>query len=455
VTATASHCRGRDGARRGRVFWSIVALGLLTGSAWQYALAARARPSAVELVACQLLAGALYLLAVVAVLRSPRGPSWRAVLFVGLVARLILLPTTPLFDDDIYRYLWEGKVLAHGLNPFLYPPLAEELVFLRDANWTRVGYPQISTIYPPLAQYLFALCYLLGARSVVALKAVFVLFDLGNMLLLGRLLGLLKRPRRWALIYAWSPLAMKEFANSGHLEPVMLFLLLGAVWLWLRSPRASWWGLSFGAALSVKPVPLLLAPLFWRVGGGRPLAWGLALFAALYLPFAGAGRLLLSGTAAYARYWTFNPSAFALFAWLQSALHTGLPLARAAAALLVGGYALYAARRADPADPSRVMRTMRNVLAVCLLLSPAADPWYVCWLLPFLCFAPSPGLLLLSVTCNLSYLYYAHRTFPAWIPLLEYLPVYGLLAVELFAARGRGALAVPEAGRAALTVGQE
>ncbi len=412
-----------------RLFWACSGGLLLLTSGLLRAIAQAPAPSAYQFVLLELLAGVVYLVAVWRSQRDSAALSWWYVLVIGIGCRLLLLTAPVLFDDDIHRYLWDGNVLAHGVNPYRYPPLAEQLWTLRDENWARIGYPQIRTIYPPMAQCLFAGAWLFGLRTIVLLKCLFFLFDVANMLLISLLLRRLQRPVCWALIYAWSPLASKEFANSGHLEPVLLFfMLLLLICLTREKGGLLAAGTCWGLAILTKFIPLLWAPLLWRVGRWRVILPALLVIGVLYLPFLSAGRNLFSGVGMYSRYWTFNYGAFGLLSALQHALLPGLaqlplnPL-RGLVTVIMIGYALFAAKQCRLSDPLNVLAAAGNTLAVCLLLSPTIDPWYVCWLLPFLCFTLNPGLLLWTVTCLLSYLYYAHGTFPVWIPLAEYLPV--------------------------------
>lgn len=397
---------------------------LVTLTACLGLIARQQQPSPPLFVASQTLSACVYLFATYLVVAKAHKVSFEWLLVVAVICRLILLPSQPLFDNDIYRYLWDGKVLANGVNPFLYPPSSPELAPLRDGHWPLIGYPDVRTIYPPLAQVVFGLSSTLGLRTPLGLKSLIFLFDVANILLIAGLLRRLGQPESWAIVYAWSPLAIKEFANSGHIEPVMIFLVLLALWFWLggRSEPVLG-GICFGAAVLVKLIPILLLPAAWRLGRWKSVAAATLVIAAVYLPFASAGPMLFQGAAVYSKCWTFNYSSFGL---LSLVFHNP-GLARAAAMLLVAGYSIWATRRLTLNDPIGVVRIVRNVLAVCLLLSPTVDPWYVCWLLPFLCIAPSTGLLLFTVTCNLSYLYYAHNTYPVWIPMLEYAPVYVLL----------------------------
>ena len=428
-----------------RISWGVLGGLLLCASAWLGLLARAPAPAASRFVLLELLAGGVYLCAVWHCHRYPAAPALWYILLIGIACRLLVLTTPVLFDDDIHRYLWDGSVLAHGMNPYRYPPLADELWRLRDANWARIGYPRIRTIYPPLAECLFAAAWLLGLRTIVLLKSFFLLFDLANMLLIVRMLRRWQLPVAWVVIYAWSPLAVKEFANSGHLEPVLLCLLLLTL---AYLPRAridgTAAGVLWGLAILTKFVPLVWAPLLWRAGRRRVILPALLVIGAGYLPFLGAGDRLFSGAAMYGRYWTFNAGIFALLSSLQQAWLPGLtqlpvnPL-RGLMALLTIGYAVYAARSCRLDNPRALMATCGNILAVCLLLSPTVDPWYLCWLLPFLCFTPNPGLLLWTVTGMLSYCYYIQQTFSVWIPLAEYLPVAGVLGYTAIIARRRHA----------------
>ena len=422
-------------------FWGLAAAALILCSVWQHVIAADSDPAARTFVISQFVAGFVFVAAVYVALKRSDTVSLAYVLVVGIACRLILLPSAPLFDDHIHRCLWDGRVLSHGVNPYVHPPGADELAYLRDSNWAQVDYPETPTVYPPLAQLVFGLSYTIGVRSIVGLKSIFFLFDVANMLLIAALLRHLRLPTCWTLVYAWSPLAAKEFANSGHVEPVMLFFLLLAFYFWLRTgPSRTWAGIAFGAATAVKFVPTLLLPIAWRLGRWRSIACAAAAVAALYLPFAGAGRHIFTGAGAYAQHWTFNDGAFALLCKLQSAIFPdaaslGISPARLLAALAVGAFAVWAAIKLKENDRVGAIAGSRNVIAVCLMLMPAVDPWYVCWLLPFMCAVPSVGLLLFTVTCNLSYLYYADNSFPVWIPLMEYVPVYLILLAEFLPRR--------------------
>jgi len=232
----------------------------------------------------------------------------------SVLFRVTLLWTDPVAEIDIYRYLWDGQVLSHGVDPFRYSPAQvlavahgesvpddlAELVALRDASpeleeiLRRVHYGQLPTIYPPTSQAVFALASWMTPDDasifcrMVVFKGWFVAFDLATFLLVLLLLQQVGRPVAWSLAYGWCPLLIKEVANSGHLDAVALFFTTLAVYLVIRaafgrnrSPEArppkpvhghwtwilAWLFLSL--AIGGKIYPVVLVPLFFVIDGRR------------------------------------------------------------------------------------------------------------------------------------------------------------------------------------------
>src|SRR5205814_4269447 len=150
----------------------------------------------------------------------------------ALVFRLALVPTQPLLSDDVYRYVWDGRVQAAGINPYRFVPADDALAPLRDAE----VYPKINrrdyarTIYPPAAQAFFLVTHVVAGDGVVRMKLAAVAID---MLSIGLLVALLRRrrldPARVA-VYAWHPLVVWEFGHSGHVDALAVMLLVGALY---------------------------------------------------------------------------------------------------------------------------------------------------------------------------------------------------------------------------------
>ena len=213
-----------------------------------------------------------------ACLRRSGGRHVLLVVVLGATALRLaaLTPVVPL-SDDLYRYAWDGKVQASGTDPYRYPPTAPELAGLRD-DWlfpddaecerrgkdpgcTIINRPGVRTIYPPVAQGWFLLGHTLGASELEDLgwELFALLADVATMVLLWRVLLRVGRDPRWVAVYAWSPVAVLEAVQNGHVDGLAALLVVVAIALHGRRP--GWSGAALGAAAMVKLYPALLLPV--------------------------------------------------------------------------------------------------------------------------------------------------------------------------------------------------
>jgi hypothetical protein len=330
------------------------------------------------------------------VIRLPRYRALPAagllVLAVALAARAALLPVTPTLSDDLYRYLWEGRVLVAGGDPYHQAPNDPHLQNLRDAKiWPRVNHPELATIYPPAAEAGFALVARVSP-TVPAMKTWVLLHDLGTVAVLLLFCSRLGLGAASALVYAWNPLVLVEYAGNGHNEPTALLFLVLAVALAERRPILS--GLALATGTLIKLAPIVALPFLLRRWGGRGLAACLALLVpglALYLMMT---RGESSGLGAYLGSWRNNALIFDLIErasgrfWVARAVEI---------AGVVAVLAFAWVRRRSSAQGTR------DVLRAGLLLGPVMHPWYLGWVLVFEPFAPSLPWLLLALTSTLNY----------------------------------------------------
>ncbi len=369
----------------------------------------------------------------------------------GAVMRAVLLPLPPHYSDDVWRYLWDGWVQLQGVNPYAHAPADPVLEPLRTAWHALVNHPEIPTIYPPGAQLAFLALATLGP-SLLLTKLAWISADLGVAVVLDRLT---RRPSGVAspalLLWLWSPLVIVEVAWSAHLEPLGIFPMMGAVWLFRRastppagrapgdreatrtgepgSGRISVVSLGalVGVGAAVKLAPLAALPALWRRRGALPPLAAAAALLLLAVPYLGAGPAALTeGLRTYAARWSFHPGLFRL---LEAALGDGA--ARAAAAAAVAGISLWAAAGRWSLD-----RALLWTIGAALLLSPTLHPWYVLWILPLAALRGSRSWVLLSGTAFLAYagLDAFHATGrwpqPGWLAILIHGPVLVGLALE-------------------------
>jgi len=370
------------------------------------------RPAAV--VVAVVAALAVYAAAAILVVRGRASLgrwAFATVLVFAVAARLALAVHPPALSDDIYRYVWDGRVQAAGINPYRYPPQSPALAQLRDSRiYEGVNRKFAPTIYPPVAQAVFRTSYAAKPDSVRWTKLVFVGVDAIGIVLLGLLLRRHGRRPELALLYAWHPLALVEVGHSGHVDVVAVTLLLGSLLLSIRGrPLAA--GVALAGAALVKFYALVALPAL--VAGARRRA-ALVVAAAgatavlAYLPFLEVGTKVLGYLPGYLEEEGFDSGARfyplvllgldgqAAASAYQLLAFTGL----AGLALLV-----WRGRGSEPQG------TLLLLVALLLLATPAY-PWYALLPLALLPFAGPRLLLVGSVLAATSFLLYVHLKAP-------------------------------------------
>jgi alpha-1,6-mannosyltransferase len=366
------------------------------------------------------------------------------ILTVAALMRAVVVLAPPYLSNDIYRYVWDGRVQAAGINPYRYVPVDPHLAPLRDAeifpNINRNNYAR--TIYPPAAEALFLAITRVSA-SLTWMKASMVALEIGAIVLLLRLLLLGALPPERILLYAWHPLTVWEFAGSGHIDAAIVALV--ALALWARRREAAWLtGLILGGAVLVKLFPIVLLPALTRRWDWRMPAAVMVVVVLGYLPYLGAGTAVFGFLPGYVAEEGLNTGA-GFYIW--NLLSADLPLAELGvlpylvlAAVIL---ALLAIRIVVSPDGSSRYAAHAATLAFAftVLLSPHY-PWYFAWTATFLCFVPHAPLLYLSVTSFLLYLPPPETSFiPTGHTLLVesaiYLPSAALALLELWRSRAR------------------
>jgi hypothetical protein len=358
----------------------------------------------------------------------------------------LLLFTRPTLSDDMYRYVWDGRVQGQGISPYRYPPDAAELEGLRDPDiWPQINRKSAVTIYPPAAQMAFALLWHLAPDSfrwfqlAVALGAL-----LAGVLLVG-LLRDLGRPTARAVIYLWAPLLIFETAHSAHVDGLVLPLLVGAWWARVRQ-RDALTGLLLGVATGIKLYPAILLPALWRPRDQRgrwtmPAAFVLAL-AASYGPYLfGNGRQVLGFLPEYFGE-RFNMGLAGLL--LPLFRRWGLDPDPALLLLTIGslaGLSLWMVLK-PAADGEVAVRRSIWLIGAFTLLTQNLFSWYMLWVLPLAAIFLQPGRLLglradawtgwwlFCGLVGLSYSFFIRWRPVPWAIWVQYLPLYLLLALE-------------------------
>jgi alpha-1,6-mannosyltransferase len=338
---------------------------------------------------------------------------------IGLVARAILLPTSPTLSTDAYRYVWDARVAAAGIDPYAYPPAALELIGFRDSRI----YPQLNhltwhSVYPPPAQTFFRAVYRIAPDSVAAMKAALGIAELVALAALALLLRVLDLPAGRLVIYAWNPLLLVEIWGSGHLDAVVLAAVAVAALASARR-RDTLAAAVLGVGALIKLYPAIL---FVLLPGRRraPVIGAFAgVIAAGVIATGGPGRWPAAAIGRYVRDEYFNPGLVRSFV-----NEPMLALAITTAWVIVFAWRGGAAHLAERAAP---------LVTGFIALAPNVFPWYAVWLVPLLAVTPSVPLIVFTGSVAFAYAFFLFEPWalPWWARLIEVAPLGFAVAREL------------------------
>jgi alpha-1,6-mannosyltransferase len=364
-------------------------------------------------------AGVAYLLAMREFYSTPEF-SKRVIVFglaLSALWHIQFLRMPPGLDDDIHRYLWDGRVQRLGYNPYIVIPNDPALIGLHVPETRTLNNPEVPSPYPAGAQLFFRAVTSIH-ESTFALKVAFVLCDFAIVFVLLYILRRTGQADHWVLAYAWHPLLAIEVAGSGHVDIVGVLLLLVSMASLMRRWRAVA-AISFGLAVSVKLLPIVLLPLYWRRIRIRDAALATIVVGLLYAPFLNHGRIPIGSLGTYVHRFRFNDPVFATLERV-AAPQIVAGLAVLAGFLTAFGVGIRRKFKEASSDPSAWP------MAAALWCAPVVYPWYLLWLLPFI--RPISALPLMVWTLSIIPTYYVWHlrsvgqpwVVPDWILLLEY-----------------------------------
>ncbi|NQY98727.1 MAG: DUF2029 domain-containing protein [Henriciella sp.] len=355
-------------------------------------------------------------------------PAMLTIFLIGLLMRGAMFVSLPVLEDDSYRYLWDGAVTARGLDPYAHAPAAvspntqlsataeapsgsdlavlQTLAIQHETPHSRINYPYVSTIYPPLAQAAFAVAHVIDPFGLTGWRLVLLAADLATMGLLLLLLRAHGRDSVWASVYWWNPVVILQGFGAGHMDLLLLPFLMATL-LFAKQNKISMATVALAGATAIKLWPAILFPLIARPLLRRPTALigGSVLFAAIVF-FALLPQLIHAlrpeaGLNAYASEWRTHTFIFAIledFVFAPFADPGGLARVTVAGLIIL----LTSALALFYADNSDLMPALfAGVVSALILLSPTGYPWYLIWLAPLLAFVPNLGLVSLFVLAPL------------------------------------------------------
>lgn len=354
-------------------------------------------------------------------------------LALAVILRLMFLFTTPIGSDDFYRYQWDGRVQASGVNPYRYAPQDSALTPLHTAHLpSAVNHPEFKTVYFPLSLWTFYVSYELCGEEIWGYKLMLLCAELVALWGLTLIVRARQIDMKYVLLYALCPLPIVQFAIDAHLDGLGLPFLVFGLYLFLTH-RKLLSAVSLGLSMSIKPVALVMLPMLVL----RERAWKhkllfavvpLVAVAVQFVPYV-VGVNPFEPLFAFAKNWSFNG---VVFEAVNAVVVNNQRARLICGALLCGALLVLCMQK-----PLRTLDTLYFAVLLLFLFSPVVHPWYINWLAVLVPVVRKwSGIALgalasLTTTTTLPFILTGVWHQSGWILALEYMPVIALMVMEL------------------------
>ena len=369
----------------------------------------------------------------------------RYLIWVGIAFRFLHLFSVPNLSDDYTRFLWDGRLIVEGINPYDdVPEVILEKGVLDSSNvvvnglFTTLNSPDRHTIYPPINELIFTISAFVGYKSIyvgiITMKVILFLFELLSLFLIVKILRLLKLDDRNVLLYALNPLIIIELIGNLHFEGTMMCFTLLAFYWYLKN-RFEISAVALGFAICSKILPLLFLPLlFRRIGFKKTMIYSIIVgitVLLLFTPLFNASFLphFIESFKLYFGLFEFNASLYYLFKWSYWHLWEGsLVLFKALSLLVYAWYFKFYDKKA-----TNLLKASGLILALYLFFSQSIHPWYIIGPMTLLIFSKIRFVYLWGALSILSYSNYYVVPFAEnySLILVEYLFVFTLFIFEM------------------------
>ena len=363
----------------------------------------------------------------------------------GVLLRVLLIASIPKLSDDVYRFIWDGRLLLNFEDPYKYLPahyLGQGLTGITQGLYDQLNSPDYLTVYPPLNQVIFFISTLFSPGSIVwsivILRVIMIVFELGNISLIRKLLRHYKLPQAYGLIYVLNPLVLFEVTGNLHFEGILVYFLLAAIWQYEQG-KLHKSAIFFGLSVATKFLPLIFLPLLLRkIGLKKTMIYGLIVGATLsvtFLPLINTAHIwaIKDSIELYFQKFEFNGSIYYLARWygFETEGHNIIAISGKwmmyATTATIFLYSLISKKKDWP-------RQMVWVWTLYLLFATTVHPWYIIPLLAVAVFSKVRFPFLWSYLIFLTYANYlgGEYTDRIEVVIVEY-SLVGLIALwEVF-----------------------
>ncbi len=346
---------------------------------------------------------------------------FKYLLFAGILFRILLLFSVPNLSDDVYRFIWDGRLAANGINPFSHLPSAimqmQPVTGITNQLFEKLNSPNYYTIYPPVLQGIFwatAKLFPVNVQAaIIVMKCIIVIIELGIVFLLIQLLNKLSLPTHLSLLYVLNPLVITELSGNVHFEGVMIFFALLAFLLILKS-RWQVSAICLGLGIATKLIPVLFLPLLVnRLGWKKGFVYSLITIFTTLLLFAcvfdvATIQNLLKSIDLFIQRFEFNASIYYIVRWVgKMVLGYNLiafvgPLLFVTAGIIILFLSFRDKKKSGQSFFSRVL----FIITIWFLFSTTVHPWYIGLPVALSVFSPHRYAIIWSFTAIFSYAAY-------------------------------------------------
>lgn len=442
-----------------KIIWILLGVGVILYALYilfvSHTLTYDAQPTDKQIIlftAQRILIGILFFIAIININKLPVKETWIAwIIFTGLFARLILIPSSPILEDDFYRYLWDGAVTANEFNPYVFNPqdvidknpnVPQKILELADESGDvieKINHPKIKTLYPTLSQIIFGLSYFLFPWSVTGWKLIMLMGDIFLLFFLIKIIRELKLPVSFVAIYWLNPIVLHEFFNTGHYDLFALLFTAIAIYYYLKNEFVTS-SITLALAVGFKLWPILIFPIFLRKLTNQKSKMLSSIFAfslfviIIFIPVLRAGFDQNSGFTKYATNWINNAAFYTLLKDSIDLFTTTFKIYYVCADCVarwitigIVSVALLLLIKKPAKDNLNLVDKILIIIAVAFLVSPTQFPWYLTWVILPLVFSPKFSLLMYAFLIPLYHLNYLSGYFI----YIQHIPVILLFLYEI------------------------
>jgi len=348
------------------------------------------------------------------------------IIIAGLIFRITLIPAVPTTSPDVYRYVWEGKIIAHGINPFQVPPDAAVLNQLHSNIWARIGFKNMTSIYPPFAQITFFIGYLISGENLWGLKIIYLISELITLIFILKLLKLKNINSNYVILYAWLPIPVMEYFINAHIDVMGISFLVLFLYN-LEKGRNKLSAVFYALSFLVKFYPIMLFPLLIKKIEIKKLVYFTLIFLfttlVFYAPFLTSDFAIKNTLTTYLLRWEFNGSVYNLLKLL-----TNNYLARIICSImLIVAITVISYKYRD------FVNGTFGVLLSFVILATTIYPWYLGWIAALNPLLNFYSVLCLLFTSNLSNFTPLGKVWQEYrqVLIIEYIPFFLLLFFDL------------------------